>query len=288
MTDISILMPSYNYNRFITDAIDSVLAQETHLSHETIIQDGLSTDGTVEGFKRRFTDPRIKLLSESDGGQSDALNKALARSSGAMIGWLNADEFYMPGAFEAVRKAAEEHPEADVFIGDCIFVDEQGRFLRLRPTHKFSMLALRSYGCFISSCATFMRRGSLSDVPWDTSLRRSMDWDLWLSLGRKHKFHYIPQPLAAFRVHSSQVTNVPESEEWSEFVRLATKHGFVLSSVRKFTGGLLHKTLKLLNGAYFRQLKFRLLFSGQSLLWWEEPIHQQLAIALGTQSPKQH
>lgn len=272
MTKISVLMPSYNYERFIVDAVESVIRQETSVDIELVVQDGSSTDGTVETLQRVFHDPRLKVVTEADDGQSDALNKALRRSQGDIIGWLNADEFYLPGSLDAIRKAAIENPDCDVFIGDCIFVDEAGRFIRLRPAHKFSFFTLRAYGCFVSSCATFIRRDALSVDPWDTTLRRSMDWDLWLTLGKRRKFHYLAQPLAAFRVHGEQVTNVPESVDYEEFARLAQKHGFVVNRSNKFFGGVLHKSLKLMDGAYGRQLRFRSALAGGSLRWWEEPM----------------
>lgn len=271
MTKISVLMPSYNYERFIVDAVESVIRQDTSVDFELVVQDGLSSDGTVETLQRVFHDPRLHVVKEADDGQSDALNKALGRSEGDIIGWLNADEFYLPGALDAIRKAVLENPDCDVFIGDCIFVDEAGRFIRLRPAHKFSLFTLRAYGCFVSSCATFIRRDALSGEPWDTTLRRSMDWDLWLTLGKRRKFHYLAQPLAAFRVHGEQVTNVPESEDYEEFARLAQKHGFVINRSNKFFGGMLHKFLKLMDGAYGRQLRFRSALAGGSLRWWEEP-----------------
>jgi glycosyltransferase involved in cell wall biosynthesis len=265
-------MPSYNYERFIVDAVESVIRQETSVEFELVVQDGLSTDGTADTLQRVFRDPRLHVVTEEDAGQSDALNKALRRSEGDIIGWLNADEFYLPGSLEAIRKAAVENPDCDVFIGDCIFVDEAGRFIRLRPAHKFSFFTLRTYGCFVSSCATFIRRDALSSDPWDTTLRRSMDWDLWLTLGRRRKFHYLAQPLAAFRVHGDQVTNVPESVDHEEFARLAQKHGFVMNRSNKFFGRILHKFLKLIDGAYFRQLRSKSTLSGGSLRWWDEPM----------------
>src|SRR5687768_16684453 len=129
MTDVSILTPSYGYGRFISDAIESVLRQD-RLTVEHIVQDGGSDDETVEVLKR--FDDRIVWASEPDAGQSDALNKALARATGTWIAWLNADEFYLPCSLATLLEHGER-TASDVVYGDCLFVDVQGRIERLLP-----------------------------------------------------------------------------------------------------------------------------------------------------------
>jgi glycosyltransferase involved in cell wall biosynthesis len=271
MTKFSILMPSYNYERFIVDATASVLNQKVAADVELVIQDGLSSDDTVGVVNRQFKSSHVQMVSEEDGGQSDALNKALTRSKGDIIGWLNADEFYLPGALEEIQRLANKFPKCEVFIGDCIFVDALGNFIRLRPAHRFSLSVLRSYGCFVSSCATFIRREALPDSPWDVTLRRTMDWDLWLTLGRRRKFRYVRRPLAAFRVHDDQITNIPEAIDYEEFERLADKHGFSRSPLKRLYGSVVHKFLKLIDGAYVRQAALLQIWKGSSLRWWEGP-----------------
>ncbi len=178
---VSVLTPSLNYADFIRDALLSVQGQ-TGLSLEHIVQDGHSTDGTVEVL--RDFGPDVRWRSEPDEGQSDALNKALSRAGREWIALLNADEFYLPGGLEMLVEAGER-TGADVVYGDCVFVDEEGRFLRLLAAHRFGRRTLRSYGCFIETCATLFRRSALSEGIWDVELRRIMDWDLFLDLRRR-------------------------------------------------------------------------------------------------------
>jgi hypothetical protein len=129
---LSVLTPSFQYGRFLGDALASVLEQNG-LEVEDIVQDGGSTDGTVELL--RAAPPGVRWVSEPDGGQSDALNRAFARARGEWVAWLNADEFYLPGGLARLLDAAKE-TGADVVYGDCVFVDEQGRVLRLVPQHR--------------------------------------------------------------------------------------------------------------------------------------------------------
>src|ERR1700755_1492305 len=94
---ISIITPSYNQGRFIEDAILSVLSQG-YPDFEHIVIDNCSTDNTLDVLKKY---PHVKWVSEPDRGQSNALNKGFGLSTGDVLGWLNCDDFYLPGAFHA-------------------------------------------------------------------------------------------------------------------------------------------------------------------------------------------
>lgn len=98
---ISVITPSFNAASFIEQAINSVL-QQRYENFEHIIVDGGSTDGTVEILKRY---PHLVWVSEPDDGQSDAMNKGFKLSSGEVIVYLNADDFFEEGAFTAVAEA---------------------------------------------------------------------------------------------------------------------------------------------------------------------------------------
>jgi glycosyltransferase involved in cell wall biosynthesis len=95
---ISVITPSYNSGSFIERAIQSVLAQD-YGNYEHIVVDGASTDGTVDILKKYA---HLKWVSEPDRGQVDALNKGFSMSTGEIIVYLNADDFFCEGAFSAV------------------------------------------------------------------------------------------------------------------------------------------------------------------------------------------
>ena len=83
---------------------------------------------------------------------------AFCARSGDLVGWLNADDYYLPGGLKAIAQAAAEHPEADVFHGDCVFVDGEGSIERSKVEHDFDPDILFYFGCYIPSTATFFRR----------------------------------------------------------------------------------------------------------------------------------
>jgi glycosyltransferase involved in cell wall biosynthesis len=259
--DVTVLTPSLGYGRFIEDNILSVLAQEA-VSIQHVVCDGGSVDETVDVLRRY--EHALEWISEPDRGQSDALNKALAKAEGRWVAWLNADEFYLPrGLAELVDRG--DATSADVVFGDNVFVDEAGSMTRLLPQHPFSFSILRMFGCYIASSSTIFRRSALPAEPWDRSIRLMMDWDLYLRLASRHaRFEKVNYPVGAFRRHPGQVTARHAEDFRDEHVKLFARYG-ISSSGRRW-GRWLHGAYKLWSGAYRRQMRARQ-FHGVSLLW---------------------
>lgn len=257
---ISVLTPSYNYGFYIPDCVASVEGQ-SNLDVEHIIADGFSSDATVQ-YLQSLSSPSVKWWSEPDSGQSDALNKAFEASQGQVIGWLNADEFYLPGAFTAVADFFEANPKVDVLYGDSLWCDASGRLLRLQAQHPMNDYVLRRYGCFIPSCSTFFRREVLAlfaPLCWDPRCHSSMDWELILRLRANGiEFGHFSRPLGVFRDHGTQIT----AGGWnpitlSEFHEISKRYGIKSSgmpgSLLRLLARVEHAREKLLVGAYRRQ-----------------------------------
>ncbi len=198
---VSVVTPSFNQGEFIAEAIRSVLDQE-YPEIEYMIVDGGSSDGTLEILRQ--TDGRVRWVSEPDRGQTDAINKGWRRATGDIVAWLNADDFYYPGALQQVETFFEAHPEVDGLYGDCDYVDREGRYLRPYPTRPYDYLLLvREALDFIPQPATFLRRRVLESVGFlDESLHYVMDFEYWLRVGLRHALAYMPVRLAATRLHS--------------------------------------------------------------------------------------
>jgi hypothetical protein len=279
---LSVLTPTRDYGRFLPDALASVRAQgDPDVQH--VVVDGASTDGTL-GVLHKWSD-HVRFLSEPDRGQSDALNKAAAMAKGEWLGWLNADEFYLPGAFDAVREAVRRAPDADVVYGDFCLVDVDGRLLRLYPQHGFSSRMLRWYGPIMASCAVFIRSSVLPERGWDPALRRMMDWDLYLDLDRRGaRFVHLARPLATFRVHDAQVTAVQIPIWTGEGLEVRARHGLTLAPrsarAQRVLGRVEHGLRKLADGAYQRQRTVRGELCGADLRWFDAPDAQSSATRL--------
>lgn len=201
---LSVVTPSFNSGAFVEDAILSVARQES-VSAEHMVIDGGSKDGTVSILQQH---PDLLWTSEPDRGQSDAINKGFRRAGGDLVGWLNADDYYLPGGLEAIARAAQENPEADVIYGDCVFVDERGQIVRSKVEHDFDRSVLLNFGCYIPSTSTFFRRRIIdAGELLNCDFRVCMDFEYFARLANlRYQFHYVPRFIAAFRWHGSNIS----------------------------------------------------------------------------------
>ena len=204
---ISIVTPSYNYGRFIGDAIQSVIDQD-YGNKEYIIMDGGSTDDTYEVVRSFGELSYLKWISEPDDGQTNAINKGFELASGDVVAWLNADDFYLPETFSRVAKAFKDNPDVDVIYGDTMFVDEKGNCKRIKKEHDFDFKILLYYGCYIQSTSTFFRRRIFEEGnKLNESFRVVMDYEYFLRIyDRGYKFKYLPEVLSTFRWHGDNVS----------------------------------------------------------------------------------
>ena len=204
---VSVLTPSFGQARWLEDNLRSVEAQ-TYQSIEHIVMDGGSTDGSVQ-ILERWSSERLIWSSAPDAGQSDAINRAFARSSGEIIGWLNSDDAYF--ARDAVDQAVrvfEAHPEVGVVYGHAALVNARGLPLQVIWTPAFAQSLLRAYN-FVCQPTVFIRRSVIRrDYLVDPGFEHSMDWELWLHLARHTRFRRVNRILAIDRhqLHRKSLT----------------------------------------------------------------------------------
>lgn len=264
----SIITPSFNYGRFLATCLESVQLQK--VEHEHLIADNMSKDETLQILEQASFDG-VSWWRAEDNGQSDALNKLLRRVRGDIVGWLNADEYYLPGAFELVHEEFTRHPHVDVVYGDTLFVDGTGRLERLLTRVRPSPFVLKHRGCYISTCSTFIRREAMQDFRFDTSLRHIMDWDLYLYLlKKKASFSYIRRPLGVFRAHDARVTAIPTPRTTCEHQKVRQRYGLTASPwlwrFQRAAADILYGTTKALEGGKRRE-RTAASFAGFGTLW---------------------
>ncbi|MDO3387330.1 glycosyltransferase family 2 protein [Gilvimarinus sp. SDUM040013] len=207
---VSIVMPSFNQAAFIESSIASVLGQ-SYPRLELIVADGGSTDGTVEVLQRiQAQDNRLRWLSEPDNGPANALNKAFERVRGTLIGWLNSDDLYTPGAIgRAVTELTGPARYALVY-GHGIHVDEHGnelsRYPTLPPSTPYSCFA---NGCFVCQPTMFFTRSAYQLLgPLDESIKTAFDFEYWLRAFKAYsgRIGFIDKVQACSRLHDDCIT----------------------------------------------------------------------------------
>jgi glycosyl transferase family 2 len=221
---VSIVTPSLNQGRFVLDTIRSVLGQD-YPRIEYLVVDGGSTDGTLATLARH--DGALRWISEPDGGQAAAVNKGLRMASGEILGWLNSDDVYEPGAVSAAVAYLREHPETALVYGDAILIDASGRELgpctHVEPP---DVQRLIHAGDYIVQPAAFFRRAAFEAVGGlDESLHWALDYDLWLKIARRFPLAYLPRKLARCRQTGENKTVRGGFDRLAEIERVGRRHG---------------------------------------------------------------
>ncbi len=206
---ISIVTVSYNQGEFIRQNIESVLKQD-YPNFEHIVVDGGSTDGTVEILKSY---PHLLWTSQPDRGQSDALNKGFAKTSGEIIGWLNSDDWYAENIFKQVADALHNYP---VVMGAAEQTDRQGKRTEVVPNTERSYYDLWRYWipyAWLGQPSIFFRKSLLEEVKRpdgryiDEDLFFTMDYDLWMRMAAKYPFtKRINSVLSHYRIYEENKT----------------------------------------------------------------------------------
>lgn len=206
LPSISLVTPSFNQSKYLERTIRSVLDQN-YSNLEYRVQDGGSKDGTVDVLES-WQEGLSGWRSESDRGQSDALNRAFSKTRGEIMAWLNADDLLLPGALACVADYFARYPEVDVVYGNRLLIDEDDREIGcwILPRHDDGVL---SWVDFVPQETLFWRRRvwERAGARVDESFRFAMDWDLLIRFREAGaKITHIDRFLGAFRIHAHQKT----------------------------------------------------------------------------------
>lgn len=218
--DVTVVIPAYNYGRFLAQAIASALDQQGVGRLEVLVFDNASTDETAAVASQFAVDPRFRYMcNQRNIGAPRNWANALQIASGRYITVLSADDYFLPGHLQAMLSVMDAQPQLSLGYGPCIWVDEAGTTLHIanhngHPAHDYlggrnEVADLLAYDCYITPSAALVRRSVLEQVgTMDSELRGAIDWDLWIRIAEKAPdFAFFKQPSVCYRTHGAQDTH---------------------------------------------------------------------------------
>lgn len=204
MCKISIITVCFNSEKTIRKTLESVACQ-TYCNYEYIVIDGKSTDHTldiVKEYRGRFGD-RMRIISEPDHGIYDAMNKGISYSSGDVIGFINADDWYEKDALEIIAKEFQGN-ELEVIYGMQREYEGESEKICYLKRHEYLSTQM------IGFPSTFMSKGVYKKFGlYDTKYKSSADLDFLLRIvDGGVLFRPVYRPIANFRLGGMSGTNI--------------------------------------------------------------------------------
>ena len=213
MPQLSVIIPCYNGEKYISQAIQSVL-DSTHQDFEIIVTNDGSTDGSVSRIEA-FDDSRILLFNfDRNRGVAAATNNCIEQARGKYVAILDADNVYLSSKLETQIQFLENHPEIGAVFTWVELIDDSGRKLEDtgHPYHTLFEQPNRTRqewlsqffyrNNFLCHPTAMIRKECYETVGhYDTRLSQLLDFDLWIRLCRHYEIFIIPEELLKFRIH---------------------------------------------------------------------------------------
>jgi glycosyltransferase involved in cell wall biosynthesis len=216
---ISIVTPSYNQGRFLEETILSVLNQR-YEPLEYIIIDGGSSDESVE-IIRRYEKHLAFWVTEKDRGQVHALNKGFERITGNIAGFINSDDVYLPGAFNAVVDHFEARPACEWLCADTVLFG-QGYPTKLVIANVPKSAAHALSWAYRAPQPGMFWRSELIQCGFQEPWPYDFDHDLYVRLLLDgHACEHVPLPIAGYRLHEASKTVAEKHRQIAEFEQSA-------------------------------------------------------------------
>lgn len=210
---VSVMMPAYNAEAYIGQAIESVLDQSYRRWELIVIDDG-STDRTGE-IASRYGDPRIRVIRQENQGEAAARNTALKNMQGEFVAFLDADDLYLPDHLESLVGYLQTHDQADGVYADGYYVDQEGNRLQTLSSrrrgpfegHIFEEVVYGSdvFGppaCVALRTNLIARHG----LKFDEDIVIGPDWDFFTKYADVGKFGYLDRIICLYRLHTTNIS----------------------------------------------------------------------------------
>ncbi|HQE66789.1 MAG TPA: glycosyltransferase [Bacillota bacterium] len=216
---VSVVIPLFNGEKYIAEAINSVLKQ-TYSEIEVIVVDDGSTDKSpdiVKSFKK------VNYIYQDNAGPSSARNTGMAASHGEYIAFLDCDDIYAENKIAEQVSILEKHKDADIVYNDCIAADKnlnQINTLRSEGIYEndkdFLCMLLFRQIIPIPSSIMIRRRCFEEGCLYNEGYKHAEDYEYIIRLAQRYKFRYIPKPLYIYRRHEGNLTNAHSLQQEKE------------------------------------------------------------------------
>ena len=224
MSLVSVLLPAYNAELYISDALQSVMSQTFKDIEIIVVNDG-STDGTLSVIEELMTvDERIKVFSKPNGGLIEALNYGLSKCSAEYICRMDADDRMLPERIQKQYDYIVANPSCAV-VG-CqlnVFSDspESVKDTDPRPTKPCNVAYFLGYGCAIAGPAAFYKKSViLSCGGYSEKALSAEDYDLWsrIALQTKYEIANLPDVLYDYRLNEAGISFTTRQQQYETTV----------------------------------------------------------------------
>lgn len=207
---VSIVLPVYNGERYLAQAIESVLNQ-TFTDFELILVNDCSTDSTEEIIERYASkDQRIVYLKNEVNLKLPAsLNRGFSVAKGQYLTWTSDDNLYMPTAIERMAEFLDQHPEAALVYCDYDEVDEDGALIRQRIVEEPDKLLYRNV---VGACFLYRREAAEVAGAYDTSRFLVEDYEYWLRIYLSFSIAALHECFYQYRWHKGSLTSTRKAE----------------------------------------------------------------------------
>jgi glycosyltransferase involved in cell wall biosynthesis len=205
---VSVVMATYNMARFIREAIDSVFAQ-TYPNWELQVIDDGSTDETRTLVAPYLSDPRVRYQYQENHGQTRAKNTGIRASRGDFIGFLDADDLWLPKKLELQLDLFRHNPSAAIVYSPYFCIDTDRIPL---PTHIPRLFRGQISGRLliencVGFCSVLVKRQCFDTLGvFDETYRMGIDYELWLRFSTRYRFDYLREPTALYRIWPGQMS----------------------------------------------------------------------------------
>lgn len=239
---LSVIIPTYNGEHYLPRALDGIVAQKTSDLEVIAVDDG-STDNTLSILSSYSDRLPVKILKNVvNQGWVQSTNNGLASAKGKYITFLHQDDCWLSSRLEVLKNRTTEFPQANLLLHPVYFIDRSNKILGrwhcpfssagalLEAEFLLRRLLVQNFICI--AAPIFKRSAADAVSRLDPELWFTADWKYWLSLAELGSWHYIPEPLSCFRIHSESQTLTGggiEPDYWQQ-------HRVVLDAYKNFLG----------------------------------------------------